>query len=86
MLALMGYNSLQAQCTTGSSSGTITPLITWQTVNVTAGSPYYLDFMAAAGVTYTFTYCQGGASGTGDPYLTVSNSVPTGLAFNDDFC
>ena len=86
MLALMGYNSLQAQCTTGSSSGTITPLITWQTVNVTAGSPYYLDFMAAAGVTYTFTYCQGGASGTGDPYLTVSNSVPTGLAFNDDYC
>ena len=66
MLALMGYNSLQAQCTTGSSSGTITPLITWQTVNVTAGPVYYLDFVATAGVNYTFTYCQGGGQYSGE--------------------
>ena len=86
MLGLIGYNSLYAQCIQGSSSGTITPLVTWQTVNVTAGPVYYLDFVATAGVNYTFTYCQGGGQYSGDPYLTITNGVPTALAFNDDYC
>jgi hypothetical protein len=82
------FQSLQSkgQCTTGGSLGTFTPLITWQTFGVSAGSPAYRSFNAIAGVTYTFSYCQGGGSYGGDPYLTVSNAAPTALTFNDDFC
>ena len=85
LLLLLPFYS-KSQCTQGTSAGTIIPQTTWQTQGITAGSPYYYNFFAAAGVTYTFTYCQGGGSYSGDPYLTVSNAGPTALQWNDDFC
>nr|MCU0360031.1 hypothetical protein [Bacteroidia bacterium] len=77
---------MKSQCTTGASIGTLSPLITWQTIGVTAGAPAFRSFNAVSGVTYTFTYCQGGGSYGGDPYLTISNNVPVALVQNDDFC
>lgn len=46
----------------------------------------YYDFQAQAGINYTFTYCDGGGSYVGDPYLTITNSLNVAQAFNDDFC
>ena len=86
LLAIVFSVKTNAQCLTGANITTITPLITWQTIPVTAGSPAYHHFPAQAGVTYTFTYCQGGGSYTGDTYLTISDNTPVALVANDDWC
>lgn len=86
VLAFLFNMNMNAQCLTGSNINTVTPLITWQTIGVSAGIPAYHHFPAQAGVTYTFSYCQGGGSYSGDPYLTITDNVPVAQAANDDFC
>ncbi|MDQ3047148.1 MAG: T9SS type A sorting domain-containing protein [Bacteroidota bacterium] len=79
-------NPIYSQCTTGVSIGTLTPTNTFQTIAVAAGVPAYRTFNATAGTQYLFTYCQGGGTYSGDPYLTVATNAPTSLAQNDDWC
>ncbi len=79
-------STVSGQCLTGGSLGTFSPTGVFQTLGVAAGAPAYRSFTAIGGASYTFSYCQGGGSYTGDPYLTITNNTPTALTQNDDFC
>ncbi len=87
-LLMLVNSKIQAQgCLSGSPLNvTITPVLTWSTQVHGNNPPQYYDFQAQAGINYTFTYCQGGGQYSGDPYLTITNSLNVAQAFNDDFC
>lgn len=86
-LLMLVNTQIQAQCLIGTPVGaTITPVLTFSLQVHGANAPMYYDFPAQAGINYTFTYCQGGGSYVGDPYLTITNSLNVAQASNDDFC
>jgi hypothetical protein len=81
------FVDLKAQCTGGTSAGSITPGAAWQTVCITGGN--YRTFNATAGRTYTFSFCQGGGSATFDTEITIidhSSGIAVPGAYNDDKC
>jgi hypothetical protein len=76
-----------AQCTSGTSSGTITPTATWQQISMNGNR--YVTFTAVAGIVYQFSFCTAdGGSSIHDTQLTLTdnNATPNFLAYNDDFC
>lgn len=78
---------LQAQCTGGTSAGSVTPTSTWQTVAVNGGT--YYTFSATAGLIYNFSFCSAdGGSTTYDTQITIldNSGTPVGGAYNDDYC
>jgi hypothetical protein len=86
IILFFGLGKLNSQCLSGSMDGVLSVNGIYQTVSVPMGAPSYFQFNGIAGLTYTFTYCMGGGSYGGDPYLTITNNVPTALAWNDDWC
>ena len=82
------FADVKAQCTGGVSAGSITPNSGWQTTCIQGGQ--YVSFNATAGVTYTFSFCQGGGSAPtwGDTEISILDNAGLGVpgAFNDDFC
>lgn len=83
----LGGQAVYSQCTTGGSLGTMpNPTGGFQTIAVTAGVSAYRTVNLTSGCTYVFSYCQGGGSYSGDPILTLANTTPTVMAWNDDFC
>lgn len=80
------FADVHAQCAGGASAGAITPTASFQTVCVPGGQ--YRTFSATAGVTYTFSFCQGGGSTTFDTEMTILDNAGVVVpgAFNDDFC
>ncbi len=83
----LAAQSANSQCISGVSIGTLTPTGVFQTIPVVPGPAAFRTFPATAGITYIFSYCQGGGSYTGDTYLTITdNAGPTSQTFNDDFC
>lgn len=56
--------------------GTLTPTTTHQYATCTAGSSYYWDFSATAGVTYSFSTC----AASEDTYIRIYNSSYTQVA------
>ena len=83
---LVSVNALYSQCTSGSSLGSLNVTTSWQTIAVSAGVPAYRSFSAQSGGTYIFTFCQGGGSYSGDPYLTITDNSPSPQTSNDDYC
>jgi len=82
---LVSVNALYSQCTSGSSLGSLNVTTSWQTIPVSAGVPAYRSFSAQSGGTYIFTFCQGGGSYSGDPYLTITDNTPSAQIANDDY-
>lgn len=77
-----------AQCSGGTSDGTITVTAAWQLFNNADGGKY-LSFSAVAGYTYEFSYCgaSGGGSSTYDTQLTMlDNTGAYAGAYSDDYC
>lgn len=88
---LVSPASLRSQCSSASATnaGNITPTTSWQTITRAAGTLYYYVFAASSCNTYTFTFCQGGASsGVSDTQLTITDnsSGATQYTYNDDHC
>jgi hypothetical protein len=85
--ALLGWAQFaQAQCSGGTSAGTITPTASFQTVGCITGGQYY-SFNATAGNSYMFTFCQGGGSSSFDGQLTILTSAGAYAgAYADDIC
>ena len=83
---LVSVNALYSQCTSGSSLGSLNVTTSWQTIAVSPGAPAYRSFSAQSGGTYIFTFCQGGGSFSGDPYLTITDNSPSPQTANDDYC
>jgi hypothetical protein len=93
LIFLVSIRSLNifSQCSSAGavSGGTITPSGSWQTVTHAAGTRYYYVFSASPCNSYTFTFCQGGAScGFSDSQLTITDNSTgtTTYAYNDDYC
>jgi hypothetical protein len=85
LLALLAGTEVMAQCTGGIAQAAITPTAAWQTVNSRAGR--YKPFNATAGLTYVFSYCQGGGSATWDTELSINDNLGNYAgAYNDDAC
>lgn len=80
------FVDLKAQCTGGTSAGSVTPTTAWQTSCVQGGQ--YLSFNATQGTTYLFSFCQGGGSATWDTEITIldNSGVAVSGAYNDDYC
>lgn len=85
-IVLLSVFNLKSQCITGVMDATINVTTVYQTTPVPGGSPSYFSFNGIAGATYYFTYCAGGGSYVGDPYLTIASNAPAALVWNDDFC
>ncbi len=85
LFSLINY-SIYSQCTTGASTGSLIVSSSFQTIPNVTGTPSYRTFNTIAGQLYTFTYCQGGGSYTGDPYLTIADNAGNPQTWNDDFC
>lgn len=82
---LLFSHSLWAQCSGGTSAGSITPTTTFQTVSITSNT--YRSFSAVAGNSYIFTFCQGGGSAAFDTQITIlNNSGAFAGGYNDDNC
>jgi len=80
-------SNLQAQPLCGTNMGALNPAPgpTWSTLTECSGG--YYSFPTTTGCTYEFTYCQGGGSYSGDPWLTITNQPNTGVVIdNDDWC
>ena len=80
-----------AQCTGGTSQGSLTPTTLWQTIGTQ--SDYYYTFSAVAGNAYMFSYCScEGGSISYDAEITIlkNNTVVTGdniwTNYNSGFC
>lgn len=87
-LLMLSIPDVSAQCTGGTSAGSITPTTSWQSVTGLTGKPYY-SFAAIAGYRYYFSFCPAdGGNSTKDTELSINTS--TGImvagAYNDDFC
>ena len=81
------FVDLKAQCSGGTSVGSITPNAAWQTVCIAGGT--YRTFNATMGTTYTFSFCQGGGVATFDTEMTIldhASGTPVVGAYNDDKC
>ncbi len=78
---------ISAQCTGGTSQGTLTTTAAWQVQNNADGGRYY-SFNTTAGWTYQFSYCAAdGGSSTFDTQLTMlDNTGAYAGAYSDDFC
>ncbi|HEX2899228.1 MAG TPA: hypothetical protein VHS96_05860, partial [Bacteroidia bacterium] len=89
LLVVMGMGqNLGAQCAGGVNAGSLSPTSTFQTVPCATAGQYY-TFVATAGATYTFSFCQGGGTGNGiDTYLTIldNSGTPVPGGFNDNAC
>lgn len=87
LFALTGFfNALQAQCSGGSSAGSITPTTSFQTIACVTGGQYY-SFSATSGNSYTFSFCQGGGSASYDTQITIlSNTGAYAGGYSDDVC
>lgn len=92
MLLVFGFmlnNSANAQCSGGTNAGTtLFPSSTFQVQNCVMGGEYY-EFNTIAGYIYTFSFCQGGGSGTWDTQITILDNTGTFVGapgYNDDFC
>lgn len=82
--------SANAQCTGGSSGGTIVPSAAWQATGTTSinGNKYF-NFVATVGSVYYFSFCPvDGGSSIYDTQITILDNAgnPVLGAFNDDFC
>jgi hypothetical protein len=89
MLAVLFSNVqiVNAQCTGGTSAGSLTPTGTWQSASVDGGT--YYTFSATAGLTYNFSFCaaDGGSSGFDTQITILDNSGnPVSGYYSDDFC
>jgi hypothetical protein len=87
-LALGFASGVNAQCTGGTSFGSITPTTTFQTIPCIRGGQYY-TFNAVAGTSYTFSCCSGGGSSSFDSQLTIltnAGAVATPIGYSDDVC
>jgi hypothetical protein len=78
-----------AQCSGGTSSGTITPTTTWSnagTANVGAGN--YYNFAATGGSMYYFSFCAAdGSNSSSDTQISIlDNSGNYAGGYNDDYC
>ena len=87
-LALPGV--INAQCSGGTSQGTLTTTPAWQIQNNADGGKYY-SFNATAGYTYEFSYCaaNGGGASTYDTQISICDNTGTavgGTGYSDDFC
>ena len=79
-----GYG--QPPCTGGVNSGLIVPTPVFQTIACVTGGQYY-RFAATAGISYTFSFCQGGGAATWDTQLTIlDNTGAYAGGYNDDNC
>lgn len=79
---------VQAQCSGGTSEGTLTVTAAWQIQNNADGGKYF-SFSAIAGYTYEFSYCaaNGGGASTFDTQLTMLDNTGTYAGgYNDDNC
>ena len=85
LLATASVGAAWGQCTGGTSAGAITPTAVFQTVAINSGT--YRTFAATAGVTYLFSFCQGGGSAGFDGQLTMLNNAGAFAAgYSDDVC
>lgn len=80
------FVDLKAQCSGGTSFGTITPTASWQTQCIQGGQ--YASFAATQGTTYTFSFCQGGGSSSFDTQISILDNAGVNVAgaYNDDYC
>jgi hypothetical protein len=92
LLAVVFFGFVQpvhGQCSGGTNAGSISPTTSFQTIPCVTAGQYY-TFVATAGGTYTFSFCQGGGSAPFgfDTYLTILDNAGTPVpgAFNDNFC
>jgi len=79
---------VSAQCSGGTSQGTLTTTAAWQIQNNAAGGKYY-SFNTTAGWTYEFSYCSanGGGASLFDTQLTIlDNAGAYAGAYSDDYC
>jgi len=86
--ALMLPRVINAQCSGGTSQGTITTTAAWQIQNNADGGKYY-SFNATAGYLYEFSYCaaNGGGASTFDTQITIlDNTGAYAGAYSDDYC
>jgi hypothetical protein len=78
---------VNAQCTGGTSAGSLTPTGSWQSVSVNGGT--YYTFSATAGLTYNFSFCPAdGGSTIYDTQITIldNSGNPVAGYYSDDFC
>lgn len=82
LLLCTAANQAGAQCTGGTSEGTITPTTSWQTI--TTKSNYYYQFSAIAGNVYTFSYCPCvGGSMTYSAEITIDSNASASVVNGD---
>jgi hypothetical protein len=91
LLILLQTTVVRSQCSSAGavSGGVITPTTSWQTATHAAGTKYYYLVTVTTCNTYTFTFCQGGASsGFSDTQITITDNSTgtTQIAYNDDHC
>ncbi len=85
LLATASVSVAWGQCSGGTSAGAVTPTAVFQTVAITSGT--YRTFAATAGVTYLFSFCQGGGSAGFDGQLTMLNNAGVyANGYSDDVC
>jgi hypothetical protein len=81
--------NVSAQCTGGTSAGTLTMTTAWQTAANVNGGTYY-NFNAVAGNVYYFSFCaaNGGGSSTFDTEITILNNFGNVIPdnYSDDIC
>ncbi|MBK9637646.1 MAG: hypothetical protein IPO63_07450 [Bacteroidetes bacterium] len=76
-----------AQCTGGTSSGSITPTGSWQSLAIDGGT--YVTFTGTAGLTYNFSFCSAdGGSTSFDTQITIldNSGNPISGYYSDDYC
>ncbi|HNX89797.1 MAG TPA: hypothetical protein PKH58_12005, partial [Paludibacteraceae bacterium] len=85
----LAYKYFADVCTTCPSyDAYISPTSTYQTTSESFGMEgcHIYEAYLYANTQYRFTFCEGGASYSGDPYLELYNGSCSQVAYNDDFC
>lgn len=87
ILLISCYELSLAQCTGGTSAGSLTPTSVWQSATVDGGT--YFTFSATAGLTYNFSFCSADGGATSyDTQITIhdNSGSPISGFYSDDFC
>ncbi len=88
-LAACFSKNVTAQCTGGTSAGSITPTATWQSTGTTSmNGGTYVSFAATAGYTYYFSFCAADGGNTiYDTQISILNAAGVYAGgYNDDNC
>ncbi|MBI1837867.1 MAG: hypothetical protein HYR91_11450 [Flavobacteriia bacterium] len=85
IIILFLLKNITMACTGGTSNGTLSPSVSYQTQNVLNGQ--YYTFNVSSCSSYTFTFCSNGGSASYDTQLSILDGTgATELAYSDDNC